>query len=354
MNADAGSLVAANTWQSSSVAADRRSLAQGLLLFVTYFALYGATLVDAIAPLPIAVNILFAIGNGICIAMLFIIGHDCGHSALVPGRRWNLWLGRICFIAVVHSLSLWRLVHNRHHRRTNLKGADPVWAPMSIAEYRSASSFRQWLERVYRSPFGPVIYYYIEIWVPLLLVPLSREARAHWRRHLPDTLFVLTGFAVTIAVIVWLGERLTPTRPLWLVLLLGWVIPFAVWNYFAAVTIYLNHTHPEIPWFGEEKDWSFHNATVRGTVHVKIPLDILPLYGDVMAHPAHHAKTSRPVYTLPAEQEALKAHFGSEVKEYTLSLAECRRIYAACKLFDFERMCWTDFDGTPTGPCLRS
>jgi len=25
-----------------------------------------------------------------------------------------------------------------------------------------------------------------------------------------------------------------------------------------------------------------------------------------------------------------------------------RKVYRACKLFDFERMCWTDFDGVPT------
>jgi len=36
------------------------------------------------------------------------------------------------------------------------------------------------------------------------------------------------------------------------------------------------------------------------------------------------------------------------VQEYTFSLAEYRKIYTACKLFDFERMCWTDFEGRST------
>ena len=334
--------------------ADRRSLARGLVVFGTYSVLYLATMIDAVAPFPVTLNIAFAIGNGVCIAMLYIVGHDCGHGALVPGRRWNLWLGRLAFIPVVHSLSLWRVTHNqKHHGRTNLKGVDPVWTPMSPREYAQASRARRWLERVYRGPLGPVIYYYLDIWVPLMVLPLSRQARASWTRHLPDTLFVLLGFAATLAFVALLGESLTPERPLWLVLLLGWAVPFATFNYLAAITVYLNHTHPEIPWFDDERAWSFYNGNVLGTAHVKIPFDIFPLYTDVMAHPAHHANVSAPVYALAADQAALKARTGSDTKEYTLSLGEYRRILKACKLFDFERMCWTDFDGVATGPRLE-
>ena len=334
--------------------ADRRSLAQGLFIFITYTVLYAATLIDALAPFPVALNVAFGIGNGICIAMLFIVGHDCCHGAFVPGRRWNLWLGRFAFIPVVHSVSLWRLAHNRnHHGRTNLKGVDPVWAPMSPKEYAAASPVRRWLERVYRSAFGPVIYYYFDIWLSLMTFPISPQARANWKRHLPDTIFVLTGFAVTLLAVGILGSALAPQRPLWLVLLLGWVIPFASWSYLAAITVYLNHTHPELPWFDEERNWSSYNANVLGTVHVKMPFDIFPLYTDVMAHPAHHTNPSVPVYALPEEQAQLKARFGSDVKEYTLSVAQYRRICSACKLFDFERMCWTDFAGVATGPTLK-
>jgi len=333
--------------------ADSRSLAQGLFIFATYSILYVATLIDAIAPLALPLNLLFSIGNGVCIAMLFIVGHDCCHGALVPGRRWNLWLGRFAFVPVIHSVSLWRLAHNQHHHgRTNLKGVDPVWTPMSRQEYAALSPARRWLERVYRSAAGPIIYYHIQIWLPLMLLPLSVQARANWRRFVPDTIFILTGFVATLALIVLLGSVIAPQRPVWLLLVLGWVVPYAVWSYFAAITVYLNHTHPEIPWFDDERSWSFYNGNVLGTAHVKLPLDILPLYSNVMAHPAHHANTATPVYELPAEQAGLKARVGSDTKEYRLSLGEYRRIVAACKLFDFERMCWTDFAGVATGPML--
>ncbi len=350
---DAVSTTDAGTAAAVRSHADSRSLARGLVIFATYAVLYLATMIDAVAPFPLVLNLFFGIGNGICIAMLFIVGHDCGHSALVPGRRWNLWLGRLAFVPVVHSLSLWRLTHNqKHHLRTNLKGVDPVWTPMSPRDYRQASAARRWLERVYRSALGPAVYYYLDIWLPLMILPLTRQARANWLRHLPDTLFVLLGFAATLGFVAFLGAALTPERPLWLVLLLGWAVPFATFNYLAAITVYLNHTHPEIPWFDDERIWSFYNGNVLGTAHVKMPFDIFPLYTDVMAHPAHHAQVSTPVYALPGEQAALKARIGGDSKEYLLSLGEYRRILGACKLFDYERMCWTDFDGNPTGPQL--
>lgn len=337
----------------AGTAQQQSSLSQGLYLFSLYYILYAATLVDAIAPFSLPLNILFSIANGVFIAMLFILGHDCCHGTLVPGRKWNLWLGRIAFVPAIHSVSLWRETHNKlHHGRTNLKGFDPVWAPMSIAEYRAASPARRWLERAYRSGFGPVIYYLIDIWIPKLVLPFQYPKQ--WKRHLPDSIFVIAGFAFTLMIVVILGKALSPDRALWLTLTLGWVIPFAVWNYLAAITTYMNHTHPEIAWFADESEWSSHGANVAGTVYVTLPLDILPLYSDVMAHTAHHAKLAAPVYALPDEQVALKARFGADIKEYRFSISGYRRIAKTCKLFDFEKMCWTDFAGVPTSVSIKA
>lgn len=329
--------------------ADPRSLGRGLGLFAVHAALYFATLVAAIANFPLPVNLLFAVANGLFIALLFIIGHDGCHGSYVPQRRWNLWLARLAFIPCVHSASLWRRTHNDgHHYRTNLKGVDAVWAPMSKREYDAAPLFRRWLERLYRGPLGPLVYYWGEFWLYRLVFPLAPDVRAEWKRHLPDTLLVLTGFALTLIAIGVFGAHLAPGRSLWLTFVTGWAIPFAVWNYVMALTIYLNHTHPNIPWFSDERRWTFHRANVLGTAHVRLPRWLAPLYSDALAHTAHHANVALPVYALPPAQAKLKTAFGAGVQDYALSFAQYRRIYTACKLFDFERMCWTDFDGTPT------
>jgi omega-6 fatty acid desaturase (delta-12 desaturase) len=330
---------------------DPRSLTRGTGLVVVHFLLYFATLLGAVANFGLPVNILFGIANGVFIALLFIIGHDGCHGSFVPENKWNLRFARLAFIPCVHSVSLWRRTHNEmHHFRTNLKGVDQVWAPMSKAEYDAASPFRRWLERVYRGPFGPLIYYYGEFWLYRLVLPLAPETRAQWKKHWPDSLLVVAGFLATLAAIGFLGSELAPQRSLWLTYATGWILPFAVWNYLMGLTIYLNHTHPAIPWFSDEQLWSFHAGNVLGTTHVKLPRRLAPLYADALSHTAHHSNVRLPVYALPDAQVELERTFASGVQEYAFSLAEYRRIYTACKLFDFDRLCWTDFGGVPTGP----
>jgi omega-6 fatty acid desaturase (delta-12 desaturase) len=332
---------------------EERSLARGLVVFGTYGLLYVLTLIDALGRLPLWANVLFAIGNGLMIAMLFIVGHDCQHRAFVPGRTWNAWLGRLAFLPCLHAGSLWRYAHHTlHHRRTNLKGVDPVWAPMSVAEFRAASPARRLLERIYRGAAGPLIYYYAAFWPFAVLLPFSPEHRGRRLRHLPDTLFVLAGFVLTLLAIVWIGHALTPERPIWLVLALGWVLPFAVWNYMAGVSFYLNHTHPDVPWFDREEIWSAHGTAIATTTDVTLPLNILPLYNASGAHAAHHERPATPIYELEAAQERLNRQQDGKTCEYTFTVPQYRRIVAACKLFDFERMCWTDFAGAPTSPRL--
>jgi len=329
-------------------AVDRRSLRRGVSLLATHYALYFVTLAGALAPLPLAVNILSAAVNGVLIALLFIIGHDGAHGSFVPGRKLNLWIARVAFIPCVHSVSLWRVVHNRHHHgRTNLKGVDGVWAPMSKTEYDGAHPARRWLERVYRGPFGPLIYYYLEFWIHRTLLPLAPDVRGQWKRHLPDSLFAVSAFAVTLICIAVAGKMMVPARPLWMVLLVGWAVPFAVWNYLMAFTTYLNHTHPSILWFNDERMWMRHRGNLLDTANVRMPIDFAPLYTKVLAHTAHHYRMDVPVYALPeAQAELNEAH--DALIEYTLTPGAYRKIYRACKLFDFERMCWTDFDGVPT------
>ena len=330
---------------------DPRSLRRGLGLFLVHVLLYFVTLLGAVANFGLPVNLLFGTANGVFIALLFIIGHDGCHGSFVPSRGWNSFFARLAFIPCVHSVSLWRRTHNElHHFRTNLKGVDQVWAPMSKAEYDAASPFRRWLERIYRGPIGPVIYYYGEFWLYRLVLPLAPETRAQWKRHLPDSLFVITAFLLSLVAIGFAGSQFAPQRPLWLTYATGWVLPFAIWNYLMGLTIYLNHTHPAIPWFHDERSWNSHVGNVLGTTHVKLPRWLAPLYSDALSHTAHHADVRLPVYALPQAQSMLEARFKRGVQEYDFSFGEYRRIYTACKLFDFDRMCWTDFEGRPTAP----
>jgi len=327
---------------------DVRSTRTGLLLFASHYVIYFLTLAGALMPLGLAINLLCALGNGVFIALLFILGHDAAHGSLVPSQSLNRWLARLAFVPCAHATSLWRTIHHHgHHARTNLKGCDTVWAPMSKAEYDAATKPRQWLERIYRGPFGPLIYYYCEFWPHRMLLPLAPEVNKHWKRHLPDCLFALSGLCLTLGGIVAAGHLLSPDRSSWLTLLIAWVFPFAIWNYLMGFTTYLNHTHPAIMWFDDAQLWKRLQNGAADTAFVRMPINLIPVYTQVMAHTAHHMQTTTPVYHLLEAQKEL-AEAGIPHVSYTLTFSAYRKIYRACKLFDFDRMCWTDFDGTPT------
>jgi omega-6 fatty acid desaturase (delta-12 desaturase) len=201
--------------------------------------------------------------------------------------------------------------------------------------------------RVYRGPLGPVVYYYPQFWLSRLLLPLAPDSRPEWRRHVFDSIFVITGLAATIALVLALGQWLAPARPLWLTFVLGWAVPYAVWNYLMAFSIYIQHTHPQVPWFDNEAEWSFYNGNIRGTTHVEFPR-FTALLRDVHEHPAHHALPSVPVYKLAEAESRLLDAFGHDVVQYRLTPAAYRHIYRSCKLYDFRNHVWTDFDGRPT------
>ncbi|MDH3239308.1 MAG: fatty acid desaturase [Alphaproteobacteria bacterium] len=322
---------------------------RGLALLGTYFCLYYATMIGAVADLPLAANLVLGFFNGYMIGMIFIIGHDCGHRAFVPGRGLNWWLGRLAFIPCAHSITLWDVGHNKtHHARTNLKGFDYPWSPMSKEDYDACGPFRRFLERVYRSPFGPLVYYYPQIWLPRLVLPVAHDSRHEWRRHVFDSAFVILGLIATIAGVLVLGQWLAPERPLWLTFVVGWVVPFAVWNYLMALSIYLQHTHPRIPWFDNEDEWSFYNGNIRGTTHVEFP-KFTGLMRNVHEHPAHHALPSIPIYKLEQAESKLLDAFGEDVVRYKWTPAAYLAVTRACKLYDFRNHVWTDFQGRPTG-----
>jgi omega-6 fatty acid desaturase (delta-12 desaturase) len=332
-----------------------KSFKVGLGILAAHWLLYALTIALSVAPLALGWRIIAAIVNGILIGMLFVIGHDASHGIYLPGRRPNQLVARLVFLPSLHSASLWNIVHNRiHHSRTNLKGVDYVWAPMSKSEFDQAGRLGRLRERIYRSPFGPLIYYYGEFWPGRVLLLVAKEARSEWRFHLPDTLWVMAGLATKLAAIIWLGRMLAPTTPWWQAVLFGFIVPFAVFNYIMALTIYVQHTHPSVPWFDDEHAWSSYDGNIRGSTHVRLPFRVAPLWDMVLGHTAHHALAAIPIYHLPEAQTKLLERYSHDVVSYVLTPKTYLAITRACKLYDFDRMCWTDFEGVPTSPPARA
>lgn len=112
--------------------------------------------------------------------------------------------------------------------------------------------------------------------------------------------------------------------------------------------IYLHHTHPTIPWFTKDERFPFNQVQTHVTVHIIFPEPLKTLLSNIMEHTAHHLQPSVPMYNLHHAQKQLEEVHSKNIVVYRWTLAEYLRITRICKLYDFEKSCWTDFDGNPT------
>ena len=319
------------------------------LYFTANTALYVISLVVAVSDLPAAWRLIGALFHGVALASFFIIGHDCVHNAFFETRRQNQFLGRFAYGFCWHSISLWKLVHNiNHHGRTNLKGTDDVWAPFSPAEFKALPFWRRLTERAYRGPLGHLIYYQTQYLLPKLILPVHRLSRPHWRQHIRESLFVIGfGLFLTVATVS-LALAFHGTEGLVMSLVYGALIPFIFWNTLTSFTIYVQHTNQKVHWFASEEQWSHHNGQIRGTVDTIMPVRLAPLYSEVMRHTAHHDNPTIPVYRLPKIQDRLNRTHRSDITSDRFNWRTYFDNMRRCKLYDFEKRCWTDFDGVPT------
>lgn len=283
---------------------------------------------------------------GIMIGLLFIVGHDCCHGSFLPTRWENTLVGQLVFLPSLHPYSLWELGHNKlHHRFTNLRPKDYVYRPLSKCEYDALSPFQRGMYRFHRSCAGVLTYYLWEIWWKRMFVPTSGEIGALTQRHKRDLVIVHTFLVGCVCLCFLLGGDAGGIVKL---IVLGLVLPFAVWNTLMSFLIYLHHTHPDVVWWDRKEDWSFRKAQLRSTIHVRFPGWINGALHWIMEHPAHHLRPGIPLYHLREAEKAIEAAVEDPPIEFRWSLREHIKIAQICRLYDYDKRQWLDYDGSPS------
>jgi omega-6 fatty acid desaturase (delta-12 desaturase) len=290
---------------------------------------------------PLWLRILGALIAGFTLPSLFVIGHDAAHGAFAANVTANAVMARIAFVPVLHNYSLWVAVHNRqHHRAPNLKGHNS-WSPLSVEEYRALPLSRRVVERLYRSPAGFAPYYLVERWwrdkfMPRAILPGVSRAAA-WRDFT-----LLTAYLVAlIGALAWAGGMLS--------VVLGFVVPFLIWNHMMGTAIYLQHTSRRAPWFASIEEWRRIGGEEDVTLHVRMPRWYGALTHHIMDHPAHHIQPLIPLYRLPAAQAKLNELLGDGALVEDFSFRYLFATMRACKLYDYGAGRWCDFAGNATG-----
>lgn len=325
----------------------RRTTPLPLALTLLDTALFLAVLAGVVLAPHWAAKLGLGILAGLMIARLFIIGHDACHQSLTPRRGLNKWLGRLTFLPSLTPYSLWEIGHNVvHHGYTNLKGFDFVWAPYSLEEYRALPRWRRALERVYRTGLGPGLYYLIEIWWLKLFFPSKRQMPSRRAIFTWDCLLVAAFGAAWIGALLALAA--VTGQSAWMLLLMGFVVPFLVWNATVGFVLYVHHTHASVAWYETKAMWTRAQPFVSTTVHLRFRYGIGAALHHIMEHTAHHVDMSVPLYHLKRAQAVLEHALPGRIIVQNFSWRWYFDTARRCKLYDFKALCWTDFRGRQT------
>ena len=160
-----------------------------------------------------------------------------------------------------------------------------------------------------------------------------------------DSLAVLAFFALQLAVLAWAAADF---EAFLLSAMLAIVVPFLVFNWMVGFVSFLNHTHPEVPWFARREEWSFHVGQVHCTVHMGVPRWMVFFLTDLGLHGAHHIDPRIPIWGLDRAQPRIVAQAHDDIVLEKWTWRRHREIMKCCKLYDYERHQWLDFDGRPT------
>lgn len=281
------------------------------------------------------------------IVRLFLIGHDACHGSFFKSDVLNHIFGRIAFLPSMTAFSLWDVGHNvAHHGFNNLKGRDQVWAPFSKEEFDALPRYRRLLERVYRSGAGWGLYYFLELWWKKLYFATRKQIGASRAKYHWDSALVTVTMALWITLVV--AVAIETEQNVWVLLALGIVVPFALWNTIMGFVVFVHHTHPAIAWFQKRHEWQRYRAYLTATVQVGFPFGIDRLMHNIMEHNAHHLNPRIPMYSLRRAQAVLTERFNDQFQAYRMTWQSYRDCVRRCKLYDFTNHAWLDFRGQVT------
>jgi omega-6 fatty acid desaturase (delta-12 desaturase) len=295
-----------------------------------------------IVALPLYGKLLLLIPLQVLLARLFILGHDACHGSLFANPSANQIVGRILFFPTLTTFSLWHVGHNlAHHGFANLKGRDRVWVPLSPEEFAALPRWRKKLERVYRSVWGLGLYYAIEMWSKSLFFPSKEHRGARRRVFWLDAWLTAFAGAAYLAFLMWRADM--TGQPRWLLVLLGAVVPFALWNYLMGLVTFLHHSGPSMRWFDKRSHWSRRRGQGELTRDIRLPFGSEKLLHGIMRHRAHHYDPRIPNYRLASASLNLPEAGSCNAAPSAVGWSELRRITRHCALYDYKASEWMRF-----------
>jgi omega-6 fatty acid desaturase (delta-12 desaturase) len=217
----------------------------------------------------------------------YIIFHDCSHGSFLATKRANTWLGVVTGLIVYSPFHSWRHEHAGHHATSgdlDRRGVGDVdtW---TVAEYKSKPWPSRLGYRLVRS--GWVMFTIGPIWALALqprMVPLRGRKRMK-RSHVYTNL----ALAALVGGVIWaIGWQAYLLVQLPTMLIAG---SAGVWLF------YVQHQFEDVYWT-RNGEWSYLDAALRGSSHLKLPKVLQFFTGNIGLHHIHHLQPRIPNYNL--------------------------------------------------------
>jgi omega-6 fatty acid desaturase (delta-12 desaturase) len=276
-------------WREAVARHEQPSLRRSLFDLATSIVPYLALSVAMYLCLEVSVwiTLVLAVPAAGFLLRTFIVFHDCAHGSFLPGKRANLWVGRLAGLLVFQPFANWRHNHAVHHGSSgdlDRRGTGDI-ATLTVEEYLS----RPWKSRLgYRLFRSPVVMFGIgPIW-SLMIGPRiwSKKMRPRQRRSVIVTNLAL---ALLIAPIV-----LLVGAQAWLLV----QIPTAVLaGTLGVFMFYVQHQFEDVYWESSEQ-WSYADAALKGSSYLKLPKPFQFFTGNIGLHHVHHLSAKIPNYNL--------------------------------------------------------
>jgi acyl-lipid omega-6 desaturase (Delta-12 desaturase) len=329
-----------------------RSTPRALCHFLIDFGIYALTLAGVLFLPTFWLKGLSSIVAGLALGRLFSFAHNAAHENLAKEPWLNRAMAFLAFSPFLYNYRLWVFEHHCwHHPHLNDSRAD-AYKPFSKTEFDALPMWRQYLERFYRAPnvIGWGAYYLIERHFRTKIYPPRYVWRQYRLSAWMNTVWLAVYTMAFFAFLLTSSSYSTDLSPLSAVVF-GFVVPLLVFEVADGFTLYAQHTDPRIPWF---KDTNIdRNGVGRSellTVHLQVPAIYRWWSHNTHAHPVHHLMPGIPFYTVYAAQLEFDQLLGNAAVVRRLGIEWWLDTMRRCKLYDWDRQQWLDFDGKPTTP----
>jgi acyl-lipid omega-6 desaturase (Delta-12 desaturase) len=225
---------------------------------------------------------------------LFILFHDCTHSALLPSPRWNRNVGYLCGILAFTAFHDWRRSHAGHHITAgdlDRRGMGDI-TTLTVAEYLAAPPRQRLAYRLYRHPLillgiGPLYYFLLRNRYP------SPGAKRIDFISVAATNLALAVIVVTASLTIGFKTYLLVQLPVLMMAATG-----GVWLF------YIQHQFQGVYW-ARHAAWDPWRVVMEGASFYRLPKLLQWITGNIGYHHVHHMRPGIPNYRLQECYEAV-------------------------------------------------